>query len=218
MKKIDYKLIGLRLKEARERKHISLEEAGLKVGVNKSTVLRWENGKTEKFKIPTLETLADYYGVNPMWIMGHNVPMQNVVNSSSTYKIPLISNFDNSLKNSINQHCLGYLNVNYPFDDLENCFALQIQNDNSMAPLLDITDIAIIHMQSNYDNGQTCLISLDDSLVLIRKILVLSNNTIELHAMNPYCPVIVLSNEEIIKRNFNVIGKVIRAENNTAFK
>ena len=54
MKKINYKLIGLRLKEARERKHISLEEAGQKVGVNKSTVMRWENGKTEKFKIPTL--------------------------------------------------------------------------------------------------------------------------------------------------------------------
>ena len=180
--------------------------------------MRWENGKTEKFKIPSLEILADYYEVNPMWLMGHDVPMQNVINASSTYKIPLISKFDVSLENSIKQNCLGYLNVNYSFNDLKNCFALQIQNDNSMAPLLDNTDIAIIHKQSNYDNGQTCLIILDDNLVLIRKILTLSNNTIELHAMNPYCPVIVLSNEDIEKRNFKVIGKVIRAENNTAFK
>lgn len=217
MKKINYKLIGLRLKEARERKHISLEEAGLKVGVNKSTILRWENGKTEKFKIPTLEILADFYDVNPTWIMGHDVPMQNVVNTTSTHKIPLISKYTNSLEESINKNSLGYLTVNYSFSDLENCFALQIQNDNSMAPLLDNSDIAIIHLQNNYENGKTCLISLDENNILIRKILILSNNSIELHAMNPYYPVIVLQNEDIKQRDFKVIGKVIRAENNTAF-
>ena len=217
MKKIDYKLIGIRLKEARERKNIILVEAGLKVGVNKSTILRWENGKTEKFKIPTIEILADFYEVNPMWLMGRDVPMQNVLNSNNTQRIPLISKYNISLEDSVKNNCLGYLNVNYPYNDLENCFALQIQNDNSMAPLLDNSDIAIIHLQTDFDNGQTCLISLDDETTLIRKILTLSNNSIELHAMNPYYPVIVLQNEDIKQRNFKVIGKVIRAENNTAF-
>lgn len=218
MKKINYKLIGLRLKEARERKHISLEEAGQKVGVNKSTVLRWENGKTEKFKIPILEILADFYEVNPEWLMGHDVPMQNILNKNNIHRIPLISKYEISLQNSIEYNCLGYLSVNYAYDDLQNCFALQIQDDNSMAPLLDNDDIAIIHYQNNYDNGQTCLISLDNSTIIIRKILILSNNSIELHAMNPYYPVIVLQEDEIKNRNFKVIGKIIRAENNSAFK
>ena len=70
MKQIDYELVGKRLKQAREEKGISLEDAGKKVGVNKSTILRWENGQTEKFKIPTLEILADYYSVNPSWLVG----------------------------------------------------------------------------------------------------------------------------------------------------
>ena len=218
MKKIDYKLIGLRLKEARERKHISLEEAGQKVGVNKSTVLRWENGKTEKFKIPTLEILADFYEVNPEWLMGHEVPMQNIINTNNVHRIPLISKYETSLEKSIEHNCLGYLSVNYAYDDLQNCFALQIQNDTSMAPLLDNNDIAVVHFQDIYDNGQTCLISLDDNTILIRKILKLSNNSIELHAMNPYYPVIILNEQEIIHRNFKVIGKIIRAENNSAFK
>lgn len=218
MKSINYKLIGYRLKEARERKNISLEEAGSKVGVNKSTILRWENGKTEKFKIPTLEILADFYDVNPTWLMGHDVPMQNVINTTSTHKIPLISKYTSSLKESIEKNFLGYLNVNYSCNDLENCFALQIQNDTSMAPLLDNSDIAIIHIQNSYENGQTCLINLDENNIMIRKILVLSNNSIELHAMNPYYPVVILKNEEMKQRNFKVIGKVIRAENSTAFK
>lgn len=218
MKKINYKLIGLRLKEARERKHISLEEAGQKVGVNKSTIMRWENGKTEKFKIPTLEILADLYCVNPQWLMGHDVPMQNILNKTTSHKIPLISKYETSLKESIEHNCLGYLSANYMYDDIENCFALQIQNDNSMAPLLDNNDIAIIHSQNNYENGKTCLISLDENTILIRKILNLSNNSIELHAMNPYYPVIVLQEHEIKSRNFKVIGKIIKAENNSAFK
>lgn len=218
MKKIDYKLIGLRLKEARERKHISLEEAGQKVGVNKSTVMRWENGKTEKFKIPTLEILSDFYGVNPQWLMGHDVPMQNILSSSIIHKIPLISKYEISLINSIKNNCLGYLSVNYMYEDIENCFALQIQNDNSMAPLLDNNDIAIIHSQIDYENGQTCLVSLDKDTILIRKILRLENNSIELHAMNPYYPVIILQDQEIKNREFKILGKVIRAENNSAFK
>ena len=59
MKEIIYEKVGARLKYARELRDISLEKAGEAVGVHKSTVLRWERGNTEKFKIPVLETLAN---------------------------------------------------------------------------------------------------------------------------------------------------------------
>lgn len=218
MQEINYKLIGIRLKQARERCNISLEEAGNKVGVNKSTIMRWENGKTEKFKIPTLEILAKLYDVNPSWLMGHNVSMQNVTDNNGVHRLPLISKFEESLKKSIEKYGIGYLPISHSHNNLNNCFALQINNDNSMAPLLDNSDIAIIHSQDTYENGKTYLISLDNSQTLIRKILKLSNNTIELHAMNPYYPVIILSEIEITKRKFKVIGRIIRAENNTAFE
>ena len=52
MNKIIFEKVGYRLKQAREEKHVTLEDAGNKVGVHKSTVLRWENGETEKIKIP----------------------------------------------------------------------------------------------------------------------------------------------------------------------
>lgn len=77
MDKIIFEKVGQRLKQARELRHITLEEAGNKVGVHKSTVLRWENGETEKIKLPILEALASYYDVNPVWLMGYDVPMEN---------------------------------------------------------------------------------------------------------------------------------------------
>lgn len=84
MKKIIYEKVGQRLKQARELRDITLEEAGNKVGVHKSTILRWENGETEKFKIPTLEALADLYDVNPAWLMGYDVPMEKKLSSQKS--------------------------------------------------------------------------------------------------------------------------------------
>ena len=52
MDKIIFEKVGSRLKRARELNHITLEEAGKKVDVHKSTISRWENGETEKIKLP----------------------------------------------------------------------------------------------------------------------------------------------------------------------
>lgn len=76
MDKIIFEKVGKRLKHARELRHITLEDAGKKVDVHKSTVLRWENGETEKIKLPIIEILASYYRVNPVWLMGYDVPME----------------------------------------------------------------------------------------------------------------------------------------------
>ena len=76
MEKIIFEKVGARLKQARESKNITLEEAGKKVDVHKSTVLRWENGETGKIKLPIIEILASFYDVNPVWLAGYDVPIE----------------------------------------------------------------------------------------------------------------------------------------------
>ncbi len=83
MEKIIFEKVGARLKQARELRHITLEEAGKKVDVHKSTVLRWENGETEKIKFPVIEILSNYYNVNPVWLMGYDVPMEKEIKQDS---------------------------------------------------------------------------------------------------------------------------------------
>ena len=90
-------------------------------------------------------------------------------------------------------------------------------NDDSMLPLLGKGDIAIIEKTTAYGNGNTCLISLDDTTIFIRKILDFKDY-IELHTTIQYNQPIKLTIDEIEKRNFKVLGKVIRAENESAFK
>lgn len=104
-----------------------------------------------------------------------------------------------------------YINLEDSLKSTEEYFAYKV-SDNSMLPILDVGDLAIICKQNNYEYGKTYLLMVNDNLVCIRKIL-LKEDIIELHAMNPYYPIMKLSNED-----FKVIGRVIKAENKSAFK
>lgn len=104
-----------------------------------------------------------------------------------------------------------YINLEDSLKSTEEYFAYKV-SDNSMLPILDVGDLAIICKQNNYEYGKTYLLMVNDNLVCIRKIL-LKEDIIELHAMNPYYPIMKLANED-----FKVIGRVIKAENKSAFK
>lgn len=88
--------------------------------------------------------------------------------------------------------------------------------DSAMLPLLDIGDIAFIQKCNKYESGQTILFKLDNK-EYIRKITD-NNDSIEFQAMNVYYPIMKLTKEELKKKNFQVIGKVIKVENKSAFK
>ena len=104
----------------------------------------------------------------------------------------------------------------FKWDYIHNYFGYRI-NDDSMLPLVGIGDLAIIEEINSYSNGQTCLISIDDKTIFIRKIIDFKEY-IELHTAIPYSQPIKLTDEEKQKRNFKILGKVIKVENSSAFK
>lgn len=67
---MDTKIIGHRIKEAREESGITRRELAEKISVAASTISRYENGLIESPKMPVLESIARNLNVNPMWISG----------------------------------------------------------------------------------------------------------------------------------------------------
>lgn len=65
-------ICGKRLKSCRELANESLEFIGELVGVHKSTVLRWEQGKTKKMSIGALDVLARHFDVDIVWLSGES--------------------------------------------------------------------------------------------------------------------------------------------------
>lgn len=92
----------------------------------------------------------------------------------------------------------------------ENIFKYTV-DDDSMLPLLDKNDIAIIQKNISIQNNKTYLVFYNDKTI-IRKIID-NGDTLTLLAMNPYYPIINVSKDEI-----EIIGKVIKAENSSAFR
>lgn len=75
------KEIGKRIKYARTElnNNLSLQDVADKTGVARSTVQRYEAGKIDKIKAPVLESFARALRVNPVWLMGHDAPIQESI-------------------------------------------------------------------------------------------------------------------------------------------
>lgn len=158
-----------------------------------------------------------------MSICGYINKVKNTLADSQYFaQIPLFFNLQEFLLYNIDKRIENaphnYYTSLYTKEQPEDFFAFKAF-DNSMIPLLDVGDIAIVHRQNFIEDKQTHLILLDDNILLIRKIIDLKDK-LQLLASNTLIDnyLIELSSEEKQERNFTVLGKVIKAENKSAFK
>lgn len=77
--------IGKRIHNARTLKKYTLDEVAKKIGVAKSTIQRYENGKITKIKLPVIDSIANALAVNPAWLVGKSDEMEihTPINSSN---------------------------------------------------------------------------------------------------------------------------------------
>lgn len=62
--------VGTIIKQARTAKGFTQEELAEKVGVKKSAVAKWENGRVSEIKRSNLKKLADALGLKPSQLLG----------------------------------------------------------------------------------------------------------------------------------------------------
>ncbi len=188
MEKIIFEKVGARLKQARESSHITLEEAGNRVGVHKSTVLRWENGDTEKIKLPIIESLATFYNVNPVWLMGYDVPMDREIKTdilgNPVVSLPLLGTVKAGYNYLAQENWIGTVDVETSLvGDGKDYFALKVKGD-SMAPVFIEDDIVIIKKQNDCENNEFAVVIINGDEGTLKKIKKTDNGII-LQPLNP---------------------------------
>jgi len=62
--------VGSLIKQARLAKGFTQEELAEKVGVKKSAVAKWENGRVSEIKRSNLKKLSDVLGLKPTQLLG----------------------------------------------------------------------------------------------------------------------------------------------------
>lgn len=141
------------------------------------------------------------------------------------YPIPLYNNI--SVKNYFidfkNSDFNKYINLNINLQKMNELifyFAL-VASDNSMAPLLDVGDIAFIRELSKKsidesDFGGTFLLQVNDGPPIIRKLVhTYGEPGLELQALNMWN---FPAQKNIQYNEINLLGEVIRSENRSAYK
>lgn len=87
---MDNQEIGRRIKKARELKNLTLEAIASEVGVARSTIQRYENGKIDKIKLPVIESIAKALSVSPAWLSCKTDDMtQGIISTSITNVFPV---------------------------------------------------------------------------------------------------------------------------------
>lgn len=155
-------------------------------------------------------TLSLILNVNEVWLMGFDVPMDRNFGRTKTAEIDVIS----LINNDIIQKIPYAYRTDIVDEDPSNFFAIYA-SDNSMAPLLDVGDIAVIKKYNEFSNGKTYLLKIKGGTPIIRKVIKSDNGKVELQAMNMWN---FPTQYDFKFEDLEILGEVVKVENNSAFK
>lgn len=215
-----YILIGKRLKEAREENNRTLEEVGKRIDKHKSTIQRWENGKTEKISTSAIEVLADFYDVNPAWLAGKNVTKYNRTVKldrfgNSVVSIPLLGTVKAGYNYLAEENWQGTVEIKDELAKTGDFFALKIKG-NSMFETLWENDIVAVKKQDFANDGDIAVVLINGDEATVKKIKILDNG-IKLIPLNrrinpetqePFYEDMFFSKEDIETKPIKIVGIV----------
>ena len=78
------KTMGARIYQKRVENHFTQEEVGNVLGVQKSTVGKWEHGETQAIKRSYIAKMAEMFHCSPAWLYG----MEDAPEVTLTYEAP----------------------------------------------------------------------------------------------------------------------------------
>lgn len=214
--------MGERLALCRKQAGETLEELAKLINVNKSTVLRWEHGITTRINRPTLEQLAAHYGVDPLWLMGGNVPrtqpdktpeevenwlQKHLIPPHTLVRLPIYGAMEAAASGNTAE-VIGHEAVEADvLQRGEEYFWLKVAGD-SMSPTMNEGDLALVLRQDTVESNSYAAALVDEHEGLIKR-LVLGDGWLELHSVNPYYPTRRFEGGEMDR--VRIVGRVVES-------
>ena len=206
-----HELTAKRLQKAMSNANITAQELSNKSKVAKSSISQYVNGSHKPSNISSGK-MASILNVNPLWLMGFDVPMVE-----DTIKIVAAS------RKGVTINVLGRVAAGIPIEAIENVidteeiteelartgnfFGLQIHGD-SMEPRIYEGDIVIVRQQEDAENGDVVIAMVNGNDATCKRLRKYRDG-IELISNNPSYAPMFFSNEEILSKPVKIIGKVV---------
>lgn len=179
--------IGKRIHDRRIELHRTQEEIGAAVGMNKSTVQRYETGQVRRIKLPVLEALADYLGVSAGWLAGKNEntePNAIILPEKKIRMVPVFESVSAGMGAYADDNIVDYMPCFIQNErEAENTICVNVCG-NSMYPKIEDGDIIQVLKQDWAESGQIAVVLIDGEEAVVKKI-EYTANTVTLISINP---------------------------------
>lgn len=203
-------LTAKRLSLALSKINMIPQELSNASGVNKSSISQYLNGSHSPSNISS-EKMSKILNVNPLWLMGFDVPMRNIDNTNTNQinakTINVLGRVATGIPFNANTEIIDIEEISEEMAKTGEYFGLKIRDD-SMEPRICDGDVVIVRQQDDAESGDIviAMVNGDDATC---KRLVKYASSIALVSLNTKYEPIMFTNEEIMSKPVRVIGKVI---------
>lgn len=164
-----------RIKSRRLYLGLTQEELGLKLGLQKSAIAKYENGRVENIKRSVIAKMAEVLECSPAYLMGWSdeinpIPALDISKFDNIYpvnlkKIPLLGEIACGKPIFANEDRESYVLAG---SEIHADFCLRAKGDSMVnARILD-GDIVFIRKQDMVDNGEIAAVAIGDDVTLKR--------------------------------------------------
>lgn len=208
--------VGDRMKQRRKELKLSAEDVAERIGVNRSTVFRYEKGEIEKLPIEILVPLSEVLKTTPQSLMGWEeqpdiMPIYSQLESTRQEKVYNYAEDQLEEQNHVeesNEEYLGLTAAGEPIDGQQPVPFVGAEtvnllvNGDSMEPKFFDGDIVEYHPQPELENGEIGVFAVNGGVTMKR---IRKNSDIRLESLNKKYEDIVIQETD----DFNILGKVI---------
>lgn len=208
-------MFGETLKKLRESRGISQDELAKAIGVSKSSIGMYEQGKrTPQGTSDTLKKLADYFYVTIDYLLGYNSGVPSLTDAERTrFGIRTVSVRKIKMLGKI--ACGEPIMCEEDYEtfveasgDIKADFCLTAQGDSMINARIFDGDIVFIREQDSVENGEIAAIIVNDDEVTLKRFYYYPDrNQVILQPENPVYRPIVYNGEEL--NHIRILGKAV---------
>lgn len=205
-----HELTAKRLQLAINNANMPAQELANRSGVAKASISQYVNGSHKPSNISSGK-MAPILDVNPLWLMGFDVPMKTTPTATPT------------IHKGVSINVLGRVAAGIPVEAITDIidteeipeemaktgefFGLQIHGD-SMEPRMYEGDVVIVRKQEDAESGDIVIAMVNGDDATCKRLMKYAGG-ISLISLNSKYPPMQYSNKEIEEKPVKIVGKVV---------
>ncbi|MGM9946747.1 LexA family protein [Floccifex sp.] len=195
-----------KIKKRRLELNLTLDDVAKELGVNKSTVLRYESKSINKMPIDVIPPLAKILQCSPEYLMGWDDEYNDYNNifKISKQKLPLLGSISCGVPIYANEERESYILCG---TEIKADFCLKCHGDSMINARINDGDIVFIRKQDVVNNGEIAAVIIEDEATLKRFFYYKEQGMVILRAENPKYKDIVLTGDKL--NTITIIGKAV---------